>query len=256
MVFARKRFGQNFLQDTRIIEKIVNALGVSATATVIEIGPGRGALTRALLNKLEQLIVIEIDRDLFAQLRDLDKVQSICADVLTVNFAEFGDKLHIIGNLPYNISTPILFHLLAYRAHIEDMIFMLQKEVVERLLAPPKSENYGRLSVIFQYYFDLEYLFTVPAEAFDPKPKVQSAVFSMRPKKNVDEIHMENFEAVVKQAFSMRRKTLNNNFKGLLTSQDWTVLNLDASLRAQDLSVGDFVKITNFFTKNNIILTC
>lgn len=255
MVFARKRFGQNFLQDAAIIEKIVQALAIDPSATVIEIGPGQGALTKVLLTKVNKLIIIEIDRDLFANLNKTDQIQGICADVLTVNFTDFGDKLYIIGNLPYNISTPILFHLLSYRTAIEDMVFMLQKEVVERILASPGTENYGRLSVIFQYYFDLEYLFTVPAEAFIPQPKVESAVFSMRPKKNVVEIHMENFTAVVKQAFSMRRKTLNNNFKGLLSTKDWNLIGLDASRRAQDLCGDDFVKITNFLSKTNISLT-
>jgi 16S rRNA (adenine1518-N6/adenine1519-N6)-dimethyltransferase len=253
MVFARKRFGQNFLQDQRIIEKIANALQINSHSKVIEIGPGRGALTQVLLHKLNQLTVIEIDRDLFALLKNLPqshKLVGVCEDVLKVDFSQFGGNLHIIGNLPYNISTPLLFHLLTYRHQIQDMIFMLQKEVVDRILAKPRSENYGRLSVIFQYYFDLDHLFDVPPEAFDPIPKVESSVFAMRPKLKIEDVDFDAFEMIVKQAFGMRRKTLSNNMKPILNAQELQELGINPSARPQELDPQDFIKLTQFYQKH------
>ena len=254
MVFARKRFGQNFLQDKHVIHSIVEALQVTADDKVIEIGPGRGALTEVLLQQLSHLTVIEIDRDLFANLKHLqhsEKLTSICQDVLTVDFSQFGNQQHLIGNLPYNISTPLLFHLLQYRKHIKDMVFMLQQEVVDRILASPNDTNFGRLSVIFQYYCHVERIIDVPPDCFDPAPKVHSAVFLLQPKHFEETIQFKTLEFIVGKAFAMRRKTLNNNFKNILSNTDWQQLDIDPTQRAQDISIDNFVKIAAYYEKLN-----
>jgi 16S rRNA (adenine1518-N6/adenine1519-N6)-dimethyltransferase len=254
MVFARKRFGQNFLQDKHVIHSIVEALQVTADDKVIEIGPGRGALTEVLLQQLSHLTVIEIDRDLFANLKHLqhsEKLTSICQDVLTVDFSQFGNQQHLIGNLPYNISTPLLFHLLQYRKHIKDMVFMLQQEVVDRILASPNDTNFGRLSVIFQYYCHVERIIDVPPDCFDPAPKVHSAVFLLQPKHFEETIQFKTLEFIVGKAFAMRRKTLNNNFKNILSNTDWQQLDIDPTQRAQDISIDNFVKIAAYYENLN-----
>lgn len=254
MVFARKRFGQNFLQDKNVILKIVDALQVCPHDNVIEIGPGRGALTELLLPRLNRLNIIEIDRDLFKIIQNLpqgEKLNGICQDVLTVDFNQFGNHQKIIGNLPYNISTPLLFHLLEHRELIEDMIFMLQQEVVDRILAQPGDTNFGRLSVIFQYYCEVEKLIDVPPEAFNPIPKVHSSVFALKPKHLKNEVDFKNLEKVVATAFAMRRKTLHNNFKSIFDEKDWANLNIDSKRRAQDLTIDDFVNIAAYFSKLN-----
>jgi 16S rRNA (adenine1518-N6/adenine1519-N6)-dimethyltransferase len=255
MIFARKRFGQNFLQDKQVIANIIHSLQANPEDSVVEIGPGRGALTEILLQKLNSLSVIEIDKDLFANLNHLphsNKLNAICQDVLTVDFSQFGDKIRIIGNLPYNISTPLLFHLLSFRDRIYDMIFMLQKEVVERITAQPGDTNFGRLSVIFGYYCDTEYLFTVPPEAFNPIPKVQSAVFALKPKHLNEEIKFKDLEFIVAKAFAMRRKTIFNNFKNIFDIDDWQQLKIDPKSRAQDLEISDFIKIASYYSNQNL----
>lgn len=252
MVFARKRFGQNFLQDDRIIEQIVGFLQIRPQDIVIEIGPGRGALTKLLLERLDKLHVIEIDNDLFAQLKYLPlshKLNAVNADVLKVDFTPFGEKLKIIGNLPYNISTPLMFHLLKYRQRIDDMVFMLQSEVVDKLTAPVSSADYGRLSVMFQYYCDVERLLDVPPVCFNPQPKVMSSVVALHPKNQVEAVSFEVLEQVVAKAFAMRRKTLANNFKSVLTQDDWQQLGLSSQMRAQDLKVEDFVSLAAYCSK-------
>lgn len=252
MVFARKRFGQNFLQDERIIEQIVGFLQAKREDTVIEIGPGRGALTQLLLARLDRLHVIEIDNDLFAQLKNLPlsaRLNALRADVLKVDFTQFGEKLRIIGNLPYNISTPLMFHLLQYRQHIDDMVFMLQSEVVDKLTAPVSSADYGRLSVMFQYYCDVERLLDVPPHCFNPRPQVMSSVVALHPKHQPEKVSLEDLEQVVAKAFSMRRKTLANNFKGILIPDDWQQLGISSQIRAQDLSVDEFVTLADYCSK-------
>jgi 16S rRNA (adenine1518-N6/adenine1519-N6)-dimethyltransferase len=247
---ARKRFGQNFLQDAHIISRIIDAIAPKANDNLIEIGPGLGALTDLLLQRLEQLTVIEIDRDLIAKLkeRNLKQLTIIEKDVLTVDFASL-DKQHlrIIGNLPYNISTPLLFHLLRYHHLIDDMFFMLQKELVERITAPVNDKNYGRLSVMLQYYCETDYLFTVPATAFKPVPKVESAIIRLRPKKQraVTANNEEAFTMIVKSAFAHRRKTINNNLKELISQETFASLGISPQKRAQDLSVADYVSLSN-----------
>lgn len=250
MVVARKRFGQNFLQDTNVIHQIVRALGLRPQDKVIEIGPGRGALTKVLLTQLHRLIVIEIDRDLFAQLAhfsDAHRLEAFCEDALKVDFSRFGSELRLIGNLPYNISTPLLFHLLSYRAHIDEMLFMLQAEVVDRILAQPGDEAFGRLSVMFQYYCQAERVLEVGPECFYPVPKVNSTVVSLRPKHEIEVISFESLEFIVAKAFSMRRKTLANNFKGIFANEDWVALDISSQKRAQSLCIKDFVKMAQYF---------
>ncbi|NDH08087.1 MAG: 16S rRNA (adenine(1518)-N(6)/adenine(1519)-N(6))-dimethyltransferase RsmA [Gammaproteobacteria bacterium] len=267
MVFARKRFGQNFLHDKGIIAQIVASLAASPQDTVIEIGPGRGALTQPLLERLHKLTVIEIDRDLFASLQHFphaEKLTAICDDVLNVDFSSFGDDIRLIGNLPYNISTPLMFHFLQFRRHIKDMVFMLQAEVVDRLLAPVSSANYGRLSVMFQYYCHLEHLLDVPPESFNPAPKVNSAVIALSPKHQDETVSFRDLEAVVAQAFAMRRKTLANNFKGILMGKTpngfilfgTVVVKLTAVSHLSDLPTLSLSKLVLTLNAPSFIINC
>jgi 16S rRNA (adenine1518-N6/adenine1519-N6)-dimethyltransferase len=246
---ARKRFGQNFLQNHQIIDNIMRSLRLKSTDNVLEIGPGLGALTEPLLQHLNHLTAIEIDRDLQAILSEkhgvTGKLALIDADALTIDYGQFGNHLRIIGNLPYNISTPLLIHLLHHVKHIEDMHFMLQKEVVNRMAASPGSKAYGRLSVMLQYYCDVEHLFDVPPEAFNPRPKVDSAIVRLTPHtpSPFPEIEFSRLEDLVACAFSMRRKTLANNLKPLMSATELTQLGIDPGIRPEQVSVGDYVMI-------------
>ncbi|MBA2652455.1 MAG: 16S rRNA (adenine(1518)-N(6)/adenine(1519)-N(6))-dimethyltransferase RsmA [Tatlockia sp.] len=249
---ARKRFGQNFLQNTHIINQILTFFRPQKTDKVVEIGPGLGALTKPLLNYLNNLIAIEIDRDLEEQLRAWpmakNKLELISADALTVDYSKWGPHLRVIGNLPYNISTPILLHLLSYSSFIDDMHFMLQKEVVERLAAHPGTKDYGRLTVMVQYHCEVESLFEVPPEAFHPKPKVDSAVVRLIPHQTqvYPTVEIPALEQLVAQAFGMRRKTLANNLKPLMTAAQLSELGIDPLARPEQISVKDYVQITQF----------
>ena len=244
---ARKRFGQNFLQNNQIIDNIIRSLNLQSSDNVLEIGPGLGALTQPLLQKLTHLTAIEIDRDLQAHLAEMHgasgKLTVIDADALTIDYSQFGEKLRVIGNLPYNISTPLLLRLLHYTAHIDDMHFMLQKEVVDRMAAHPGCKAYGRLSVMLQYYCDVEHLFNVPPEAFHPK--VDSAIVRLTP-------HMTSpypiveflaLERLVAGAFSMRRKTLANNLKPMISATELIAMGIDPVLRPEQISVMDYVRL-------------
>jgi len=252
----RKSLGQNFLKDPNIINKIVASLNVQANDVVVEIGPGRGALTELILPQAGYLHLVEFDRDLvqYWQGREADNLSVHGEDILKFDLAEViqasGQKIKVIGNLPYNISSPVLFHLRHYADHIESQIVMLQKEVVERMAAQPGSKQYGRLSVMLQQRYSIEYLFTVPATAFFPPPKVESAIARLSPMTRVS--HPVNdhagFEKLVKQAFSMRRKTLRNNLKGLLSVEQIELLKIDPGARAETLSVGDFAALSNLYT--------
>ncbi len=249
---ARKRFGQNFLHDAQVIDRIVRAIRPAPGQTVIEIGPGQGALTTPLLTACGALTVIEIDRDLAGQLRQRHAGEPaftlVEGDVLDQDFAAMAaglGNLRIVGNLPYNISTPLLFHLLKQRAFIHDMVFMLQREVVERLAAAPDSEAYGRLSVMMQYHCAVEPLFNVPPGAFTPAPKVDSAVVRLTPHRPspfppVDE---GLFGKLVKAAFSQRRKTLRNTLKPLFPAPRLEQLPVDLQQRAETLGVSDYVRL-------------
>lgn len=251
---ARKRFGQNFLHDHTIIYNILSSLQASPDEHWVEIGPGLGALTEPLLAMGLHLDVVELDRDLVVYLQDKFKAASglriFSADALRFDFsalATAGQKLRIIGNLPYNISTPLMFHLLANAQCIEDMHFMLQKEVVERICAAPGSKKYGRLSVMMQYYCATELLFEVPPESFDPVPKVTSAIVRLvphlTPPVQVDDLAKLN--RVVTQAFSQRRKTLRNSLKKLIPEAAFDSLGIDATHRAETLSLSDFARLSN-----------
>lgn len=250
----RKRFGQNFLQNMQIINEILSALNLQENDKVVEIGPGLGALTGPLLRQLKSLTAIEIDRDLQEHLAAMpiaaNKLNLIAGDALTIDYSQWGEHLRVIGNLPYNISTPLLLHLLQYTAFIDDMHFMLQKEVVLRLVASPGTKAYGRLSVMVQYYCDVEHLFDVPPESFDPQPKVDSAIIRLMPHRvsPYAAVDVASLESLVAQAFSMRRKTLANNLKPILSAAQLLELGIDPMLRPEQIEVKDYVRMAKFLT--------
>jgi 16S rRNA (adenine1518-N6/adenine1519-N6)-dimethyltransferase len=250
---AKKRFGQNFLTDKSVIASLVAAISPKVDDLLVEIGPGLGALTKPLLHRLKLLHVVEVDRDIIAWMEKAYVNQPIAihsADALKFDFTSLGNDLRVTGNLPYNISTPILFHLLDNVSHITDMHFMLQKEVVERMVANPSTSAYGRLSVMLQYRLKMDYLITVPAAAFEPAPKVESAFVRCIPHATLPYIAEDEalFAKVVLAAFGQRRKTLRNTLKGLLDDDGFSALDLNSQLRAENLSVADFVRISNYLT--------
>ena len=253
---ARKRFGQNFLHDQRIIEKIVNAVAPKAGDFLVEIGPGLGALTAPLLDRAEHLTVVELDRDLAAGLpnrvSDPSKLTVVEADALRFDFPSLlrgqpQDRLRVVGNLPYNISTPLLFHLLQHGGQIQDMHFMLQKEVVDRIVAPPNSKTYGRLSVMMQYFCQPTFLFEVPPGAFIPAPKVTSAVFRLQPytDKPIQAKNEKRFSQLVAHVFTQRRKTLRSSLKGQIDDAGFERAGIDPMARPETLSVAQFVALSD-----------
>lgn len=252
---AKKRFGQNFLVDEQIIADIISAIRPEPEDNMVEIGPGLGALTRPLLKKLHHLHVVEIDRDIIARLESdypqdnpKSKLTVHAGDALEFDFAKLQAPLRIVGNLPYNISSPLLFHFAAYAGRITDMHFMLQNEVVERMVAGPSTPAYGRLSVMLQYRFHMEKLLDVPPESFRPAPKVDSAIVRMIPLP-ANEISVRNeklFAAIVRTAFGQRRKTLRNTLRGYLDEADFEKLGINPQLRAENLAVADFIKVANY----------
>ena len=253
---AKKRFGQNFLTDQGVIDSLVDAISPKADDLMVEIGPGLGALTKPLLHKLDMLHVVEVDRDIIDWMQKEYAKKSITihnSDALKFDFGSLGKNLRVVGNLPYNISTPILFHLLDNVRHITDMHFMLQKEVVERMVAEPSTAAYGRLSVMLQYRLQMEYLFTVPPEAFDPAPKVESAFVRCVPHATLPYVANDEtlFAKVVTAAFGQRRKTLRNTLKGLLDDAGFSALNIDSQQRAENLGVAEFVAIANYLSDIN-----
>jgi len=246
----RKRFGQHFLVDRAVIRRIVEAIAPAPGDRMLEIGPGRGALTAALLERLPHLDVIELDRDLAARLAlswPPERLAVHGADALRFDFSALGTDLRVVGNLPYNISTPLLFHLAAQAACIRDAVFMLQREVVERMVATPGSRTYGRLSVSVQVRFELAALFEVGPEAFDPPPKVRSAVVRMAPRRATAPQVLDEgtFARILAAAFGQRRKTLRNSLRGELPESELIRLGIDPRLRAEDLAVADFIRIAN-----------
>jgi 16S rRNA (adenine1518-N6/adenine1519-N6)-dimethyltransferase len=247
---ARKRFGQHFLVDRHYIERIVSALDLHSEDNVVEIGPGLGALTRPLLERLKQLIVIEIDRDLVAKLTaefPPERLTLYSADGLEFDFGSLGSDLRVIGNLPYYISSPLLFHLAQYDANVRDVTVMLQKEVVDRMVAMPATPDYGRLSVMLQVRFRIERLFMVPPGAFRPTPKVESAVARLSPLRYArPRLADENlFSKIVAAAFGQRRKTLRNALKTLANEDQLERAGIAPGARGETLSVGDFVRLAN-----------
>jgi len=259
---ARKRFGQNFLEDQSVINQIVRSVYPQKNDRLVEIGPGKGAITAPLLEACEQLQVIELDKDLLpillAQFAKYSEFKIHQCDALKFNFSTLArkeEKLRIVGNLPYNISTPLIFHLLSFENLVQDMHFMLQKEVVMRLTASPGEKNFGKLSVMAQYYCDTENLFLVPPECFRPAPKVDSAIVRLIPreKKEVSALNVSHFEKLVSTAFQQRRKTLRNALKNFIPDID-TIANsisLDISLRAENLNVTDYVNLSNTLCETN-----
>jgi len=246
----RKRFGQNFLTNPDIIRSLLEAIHPRPDDLMVEIGPGLGALTQPLLKTLHHLHAVELDRDIVAWMQNhypADKITIHNVDALKFDFSSLGSQVRVVGNLPYNISTPILFHLLECVENIIDMHFMLQKEVVERMVAEPSTPEYGRLSVMLQYRLHMEYLLTVPPEAFDPAPKVESAFVRLVPCATPPYPARDEklFSKIVTAAFSQRRKTLRNTLKGLLDDAGFDALGIDPQLRAENLGVAEFVAIAN-----------
>jgi 16S rRNA (adenine1518-N6/adenine1519-N6)-dimethyltransferase len=255
---ARKRFGQNFLHDDYVIGQIVSAINPQHEQNLVEIGPGLGALTDPVCDEVEALTVIELDRDLAKRLREHpfngDKLTVIEQDAMTMDFTELAktmpvkDKgLRVFGNLPYNISTPLMFHLFSHAGCVDDMHFMLQKEVVNRLAAGHGSKSYGRLSVMAQYYCKVMPVLNVPPGAFKPPPKVDSAVVRLIPHKTppVDVVSVATLERVCAQAFNQRRKTIRNSLKESLTEAQISELGINPTVRAEVLSLQDFATIAN-----------
>ncbi|MBT1451053.1 16S rRNA (adenine(1518)-N(6)/adenine(1519)-N(6))-dimethyltransferase RsmA [Glaciecola sp. XM2] len=256
---ARKRFGQNFLFDEYVIDQIVTAIAPKPGQNLVEIGPGLGALTEPVANLVEHLHVVELDRDLAKRLREhpfiQDKLNVIEQDALKFDFASLtqNDKLRVFGNLPYNISTPLMFHLFSFSEHIQDMHFMLQLEVVKRLCAVDGDSLYGKLSVMAQYYCAATPVVMVPPSAFKPAPKVDSAVVQLIPHATPPvELHsVSSLELTVGTAFNQRRKTIRNSLKNLISEASLNTLDIDAERRAQTLSLVEFARIANYVYEAN-----
>ncbi|MCB1722673.1 MAG: 16S rRNA (adenine(1518)-N(6)/adenine(1519)-N(6))-dimethyltransferase RsmA [Gammaproteobacteria bacterium] len=248
----RKRFGQNFLHDQSVIERILVHVDPQPGQHLVEIGPGQGALTRGLLQRAGELDAIELDRDLLEPLRHkcapLGTLRLHSADALTFDFrslADDGRPLRLVGNLPYNISTPLLFHLLEHADVIDDMHFMLQKEVVDRMAATPGTKAYGRLSVMLQLMCEVTPLFDIGPASFDPPPKVVSSVVRLRPLAHIrlDSAEIAAFGAFVARAFAHRRKTLRNNLKELVDADRISALGIDPGCRSETLSIDDLIRL-------------
>ncbi|MCP1065958.1 16S rRNA (adenine(1518)-N(6)/adenine(1519)-N(6))-dimethyltransferase RsmA [Serratia symbiotica] len=259
--FARKRFGQNFLTDQFVIDSIVSAIHPQPGEAIIEIGSGLGALTEPVGARIDRMMAIELDRDLAARLANhsslKDKLTIYQQDAMKVNFAEMakqaGQPLRVFGNLPYNISTPLMFHLFIYTQAIRDMHFMLQKEVANRLVAGPDSKSYGRLSVMAQYYCNVIPVLEVPPTSFTPAPKVDSAVVRLVPHSvmpnPVSDVHM--LSRITTQVFNQRRKTIRNSLGDLFTPVQLIELGINASLRAENISVVQYCKLANWLSDNS-----
>ncbi len=253
---AKKQFGQNFLVDQNIIADIVRAIRPAAEDNMVEIGPGLGAMTRPLMQHLSRLHVVEIDRDIIARLKTdypQDKIVIHEGDALKFDFATLGTPLRIVGNLPYNISSPLLFHFAKYAEGITDMHFMLQNEVVERMVAEPSTAAFGRLSVMLQYRFYMEKLLDVPPQSFRPAPKVDSAIVRMIPLP-ASQITVKDealYAKVVASAFGQRRKTLRNTLRDYLAEGDFSRLDINPQLRAENLGVAEYTRIANFLSESS-----
>ncbi len=257
---ARKRFGQNFLQDSNIINQIIRCIAPTQGHKLVEIGPGLGAITEELLGAIGELDVIELDRDLIPILRTKffsygDKFRIHEGDALKYDFNSLitadEQRLRVVGNLPYNISTPLIFHLLGHSGIIEDMHFMLQKEVVQRLAAQPGDNNYGRLSVMAQYRCKVDNLFLVPPEAFNPQPKVDSAIVRLTPYQTQPDSaeNDKDLATVVRTSFSQRRKTLRNNLKKMIPCEQIEALGIDPGIRPERIPLSDFIKLSDCYSK-------
>ncbi len=248
----RKRFGQNFLTDDTVLRDIIRLIDPQPDDAMVEIGPGLGAMTKRLLPALQALHVVELDRDLVARLEksfDPARLHIHAGDALQFDFSSLprapGQKLRIVGNLPYNISSPLLFHLMQFCDEVSDQHFMLQKEVVERMVAPPGSKTYGRLSVMLQWRYDMEMLLIVPPTAFDPPPKVESAIVRMIPVVQPLECDPIKLSQVVQKAFSQRRKVMRNCVAGMLDAEDLEAAGVDPQARPETLSLAQYVALSH-----------
>lgn len=248
----RKRFGQNFLTDHTVLQHITEVIAPKSDDVMVEIGPGLGAMTRKLLDSLSHLHVIELDRDLVKRLQvsfDSARLTVHAGDALQFDFSSIpvaaGRKLRIVGNLPYNISSPLLFHLTQVAPLVQDQHFMLQKEVVERMVAPPGSKTYGRLSVMLQWRYRMQMLFIVPPTAFEPPPRVESAIVRMIPIDKPLACAQHLLEQVVLKAFSQRRKVIRNCLAGMFTENDLRSVGIDPQLRPEAIALGQFVALAN-----------
>lgn len=248
---ARKRFGQHFLTDPGVVDAILRSVHASKDDVVVEIGPGQGAITAALAEAAGHLHAVELDRDLVARLRrqykDVSNVTIHDADALKFDFSSLGDRLRIVGNLPYNISTPLLFHLLKMSDRIVDMHFMLQKEVVDRMAAAPGSKAYGRLGIMLGCHLNIESLFDVDRSAFDPPPEVTSAVVRLDPLPpgtfNIKDEAL--LSKIVTSAFMKRRKTIRNSLKDVVAAADLEAVGIDSGLRPEQISISKYVELSN-----------
>ncbi len=249
---ARKRFGQNFLHDKYVLSSITEAIAPAPDDAMVEIGPGLGAMTEQLMRTLKQMHVVELDRDLVARLEKTynpAKLTIHAGDALKFDYGSIpvpaGQKLRIVGNLPYNISSPLLFHLATFAPQVQDQHFMLQKEVVERMVAAPGSKTYGRLSVMLQWRYDMSLLFVVPPEAFDPPPKVESAIVRMIPVARPLACDGPTLEAVVLKAFSQRRKVIRNCLAGMFTEAQIVEAGIDPTMRPETVGLAQYVALAN-----------
>ena len=253
---ARKRFGQNFLHDKLVLADIIHAIAPQEGETMVEIGPGLGAMTQLLMKQLGQMHVVELDRDLVARLQSTFNPAQLtihAGDALKFDFSTIpvapGQKLRVVGNLPYNISSPLLFHLAAIAPLVQDQHFMLQKEVVERMVAEPGSKTYGRLSVMLQWRYKMALMFVVPPTAFDPPPRVESAIVRMIPLEHMLPCDQESLEAVVMKAFSQRRKVIRNCLAGMFTEQQIIDAGIDPSMRPETVGLVQYVALANLLTR-------
>lgn len=253
---ARKRFGQNFLTDQTVLYDIISAIAPKKDDIMVEIGPGLAAMTSLLLESLDHMHVVELDRDLVARLQKQfspQRLQVHSADALKFDFTSIpvpaGRKLRVVGNLPYNISSPLLFHLAELAPHVQDQHFMLQKEVVERMVAEPGGKAFGRLSVMLQWRYHMELMFVVPPTAFDPPPRVDSAIVRMIPVAQPLECDQSLLEEVVTKAFTQRRKVIRNCVAGLLTEADLIEAGIDPQARPEAVPMEQFVALANVLKK-------
>ncbi|MCC2973448.1 16S rRNA (adenine(1518)-N(6)/adenine(1519)-N(6))-dimethyltransferase RsmA [Massilia sp. IC2-476] len=249
---ARKRFGQNFLTDKLVLDNIIDAIGPRRGETMVEIGPGLAAMTALLLKSLDHMHVVELDRDLVARLEKAyprEKLTVHSGDALKFDFGAIpvpeGQRLRVVGNLPYNISSPLLFHLAEFAPLVEDQHFMLQKEVVERMVAEPGTKAYSRLSVMLQWRYDMDLLFIVPPTAFDPPPQVDSAIVRMIPKRQMLEVDGDKLEKVVAKAFSQRRKVIRNCVAGMFTEAQLVEAGIDPGARPEAVGLEQYVALAN-----------
>lgn len=258
---ARKRFGQNFLNDTSVINRILSAVNAKPQQQLIEIGPGQGAITEGLVASGAAITAVEIDKDLIAYLRVLfaskENFSIIDSDALKVDFAQLqtgAEPLRVIGNLPYNISTPLIFHLLSFKDRISDMHFMLQKEVVDRMAAAPNCKAYGRLSIMTQYLCSVQEIIEVPASCFTPAPKVRSAVVRLVPRvyPHGQALDHTTLNLVVATAFQQRRKTLSNALKNILSIEQILAAGIDAKQRPDTLEIVEYIKLANELSKSTL----